>query len=673
MADFLTKAKALGKLERRPSSKDKFKQNKGFIKNRKEQKITTEITPYSKLVQCPHCPGAYANEIIKFVGFRGRLEVKQHPKGKMVQFASMNIQGMEYPGEVHPKPIVPVTKQNRDNLMSLTGLTREQLGRQYFIGILEYEVEILTLLFTLRGMGYTNFMVLMARGVGKTYMEDWENAFGMKYFKENILLLSESDAMLKVGNWIYMWAFSNKYLVGSTKHAKQSTYQHFTLKNDAQLDIYRYMDKRTVGMHDIKIVGDDVVNLDWRNRPADNQRAIDHFASNLNNMIRTGLIIWGTRKYEGDLLQYFMDTIEDLVIIKQSPFIRCQCEESNINPQGTYNPCPICRDLCLLAPEIHSYIEYMQKMEENYESWYAEQMQDPHPRAGGMVEEDDIYYENTPSRKDVKMCGIGVDVAKVWEDTMLSDMTAVIGCIMWGEVDDNKIEHRRFTFNKEDVRRMPYRTTKDRKGKLIRGIIETIDKQWNWYKKYYPDKPCIIAIERDGPGITLIEEIMRLRPKWVRSILADKGQAVKWNKEGRANVALGINHAGMEKVARIFGGLRHSIKEDEVTGRHQTSFTFNMEDTILMTQLLSFPKGKHDDGPDAAEMVKSELNRRWSAKKKHRNILTERMIKKQEKMKKEWEATQYPWLAQKKRANKEAQKQKRKMQRLGLWFVKEDE
>lgn len=644
--------------------------SEGVIQKLKQQMGTTiktpKMIPYEKLVQCPHCPGMYANEMMKFVGFRGKLEDIEHPKGGTVQFATLNIRGKKYPGEVHPKPIVPVIKTNRDNLMRLTGKTLQQLGRQYFIGILKYEVETLTMLFTLRGMGESNFVVCMARGIGKTYMEDWEGAFGMKHFKDNIMLLSESDAMLKVSNWIFLWAFGNKYLVPSTKAAKQSTYQHFTLRNGAQLDIYRYMDKRTLGAHDIKLVGDDVVNLDWRNRPADNQRAMDHFASNLNNMIRTDFIMWGTRKYEGDLLQYFMDTIEGIVIIKQSPFIRCECEESNLNPQGTYNPCPICRDLCVLAPEIHSYDEYMLKMEENYEAWFSEQMQDPHPRAGGMVEEDDIYYEQTPNREDVKLCGIGVDVATVWDDTTLSDMSAVVSCMMWGDTDNHKHEHRRFTFIKEDIRRMPYRTTKDRKGKMIRGIIETIDKQWKWFKKYYPQKKVIIAIERSGPGITLIENILKGNWDWKRDLVADKGKAIKWSKEGRANIPLGISHSGQEKIARVFSELRHSIKKDQLD-LHQIGFDWSLEDTTLMSQILSFPKGKHDDGPDAAGMIKDELNRRWTAKHKIRNIIAERIEKKKAKQKKQWELDNYPWLKQQKMAQKKDRKTRLQMKKYGLW------
>lgn len=606
-------------------------------KKRKEKILTGDpslFPHYDDLVRCPHCPGAYANEITKFVGFRGHLDTFKHPKGGTVELAILDMKGEEYPGEVHPEPIVPVTNINRDNLMRLTGRTREELGRRFYLGILGYEVAVLTLLFTLYGMGHENVMVLMPRGVGKTYMEDWENAFDMKHQYKNILLLSESDAMLKVGNWIYTWAFNNDYLKDSSKNSRQSSYQHFTLKNGAQMDLYRFMDKKTVGIHDVKIVGDDIINLDWKNRPSDNRRAIEHWHSNLNMMIRIGLEIFGTRKFEGDPLQHLMETIEDLVIIKLSPFI--QCTHENKNSQGTFDPCHVCRDLCLLAPELHSYEEYMDKMEENYESWYSEQMQDPHAKAGGMVEEDDILYIQRPFFPEARMICISVDVAEEWEDSTTSDMSAVVSCVMTSEQDERKKHHRKFTFYKANVSRMPFRNTKDKKGKMHRGLIETIDEHVKYAQLNYPNIPLIIAIERNGPGIILINQILREQWPWMKRIIADKGQAVKWTKEGRANIPLGIKHQ-KEKTPRIFSELRHSIKE------HQTRFTFNLEDTVFMTQVLTFPKGKHDDGPDAGGMGKDELNRRWVEKKDPILKETEREKKERERTQNSFNKLARPW------------------------------
>ena len=48
---------------------------KRFIKQNK-QDILINIPQYVERVKCPHCPGLYANEIMKFVGFRGSIDKK---------------------------------------------------------------------------------------------------------------------------------------------------------------------------------------------------------------------------------------------------------------------------------------------------------------------------------------------------------------------------------------------------------------------------------------------------------------------------------------------------------------------------------------------------------------------------------------------------------------------
>ncbi|MDH3324503.1 MAG: hypothetical protein OEL89_02600, partial [Candidatus Peregrinibacteria bacterium] len=410
-----------------------------------------------------------------------------------------------------------------------------------------------------------------------------------------------------------------------------------------------------VGEHDYVLKMDDTVKKKWHSRPTENEKMIEHFQSNINMILRTGLEDYGTRKFEGDPLQHRMEHIKDMVVIKKSPFIRCK--HDNLNNQGTYDPCNICRDECLLAPEIHGYDALIDKMEEDYDAWYSEMMQDPHPKMGGMVEEEDIVYVTQPFFADCKIWGIGVDIAKNWDDSLLADMSAVISCVMSFEEDERKKNtiHRKFTFLTEDVRRMPFRSTINKKGKEIRGIIESIDKVVKRFEVEFITVPYIIAIERDGPGILLIEQILREYKKWpwYKHIVASKGDAVKWVREGKANIPLGIKHS-TEKIPRINSELRHSIKHA------QTRFTPNLEDTTFMTQLLSFPKGKHDDGPDAAGMIKDELNRRWTDRPRARIPKEEvHLIRLKEQGKKQFEQISQPWLKVRDDAIKNAQRKER--------------
>lgn len=630
------------------------------IKNKKKSKKSKppEFTPYEQMVPCPHCPGAYANEVTKFVGFRGQLRRKRHPKGKIVEMAYLDIKGEVHEGEAFPVPLVPVSRsRNLDNLKRLTGKSEQEIGSKYYIGILKYEIEILTLIFTLKGMGCENVMILAPRGHGKTYIEGWENQTDMKWFSRNIMLLSETNARLKVGNWIYVWALKNGYLKDPEKFSRKMTYQHFELLNGARMDIYKYSKEDLVGEHDYVLKMDDTVKKKWHSRPTENEKMIEHFQSNINMILRTGLEDFGTRKFEGDPLQHRMEHVKDMVVIKLSPFIRCP--HDNLNSQGTYDPCSICRDLALLAPEIHGHDALMDKMEEDYDAWFSEMMQDPHPREGGMVEESDIAYENRPYFADTKLWGIGVDVAENWDDSLLADMSAVISCAMWFEKDEKEREMRRFTFMTEDVRRMPFRTTKDKNGRETRGIIETIDKVVKKMVIDYPNVPFIIAIERTGPGLVLIEQVLREHKEWSwhKHVISDKGIAVKWISPGKANVPLGIKHQ-TEKIPRINSELRHSIKQG------QTRFTHNLEDTTFMTQLLSFPKGKHDDGPDAAGMIKDELNRRWSTRGRKTSREDPALVHEKEQAKKQFEDASQPWLKVQKQAARNHARQTRMRRRI---------
>jgi len=106
----------------------------------------------------------------------------------------------------------------------------------------------------------------------------------------------------------------------------------------------------------------------------------------------------------------------------------------------------------------------------------------------------------------------------------------------------------------------------------------------------------------------------------------------------------------MVKIPRIFGELQHSIKQK------QTRFFTLLENTTFMTQLLSFPKCKHDDGPDAGGMIKDELNRRWSEPHEPRPFVdpVQKMIEKQSKA--TFQNLAQPWVATREKAIKAQQR-----------------
>ncbi|MFW9971325.1 MAG: hypothetical protein ACFFDF_14120 [Candidatus Odinarchaeota archaeon] len=573
-------------------------QPKEFEAKTRKARITTKIgklqarlQSWDRKVKCPHCPGVYANEVMKFVGFRGNVDKNG--------ICHLDIKGKEFQGEAWPPPVVPVRSENRANLMRLTGKNREELGSRFYLGILQYEVEYMTLIFILRLMGYENIALLIARGMGKTYIFAWDDQLGLKHFNRNVMMLSETNARKKVGNWIYVWALRNKYLKDPEKFARKSTYQHFELVNGARMDIYQYSNEELVGEHDYLLKMDDIVKRKWREKPTENQKMIDHFQSNINFIIRSGLELAGTRKFEGDVLEHIITTVEDMIVIKQSPFI--ECPHGNLNDDGTYDPCDICKDLCLLAPEIHGYDGLIKKMYEDFEKWYAEMMQNPKTMKGGMVEEEDIIYVKRAHWVELSHIVIGVDSTEADLDS--TDMCGIVSCGMY-----KGTEVPEFVFLDADVRKMPFRNLykKDKhtgEKKLIsRGIIETIDLFCRNYEKEFPNVHILIAIERKGGGLFIIKEARNNKLWWFSKVIGEK----KKDKKGvDLPTRYGIDHS-KEKVARVFSELRYPIKEAQV------KFYEGLFGSILVQQICTFPKGKYDDGADAAGMAKDEALKRWT-------------------------------------------------------------
>lgn len=556
-----------------------------YIPNKKKERFTPSMVLYQNKVKCPHCPGLFANEVMKFVGFRGFKDEDG--------VCHLDIKGDVYEGEAHPPPIAPVTQNNRANLERMIG---KKVGSNVFLGILKYELEVMVLIFFLINMGYVNIVILMPRGHGKTYINAWFDQLDMKYFNQNIMMLSVTNAKLKVGNWIYLWAVKHNYLKNPEKYARINTYQHFELINGMRMDIYDYMDKKLVGEHDVKLVMDDIVSKNWRNKPTDNERAKDQFQSNINYIIRTAKVTFGTRKFEGDPLQYLMEVVEDIIIIIMSPFI--ECEHGNLNDQGTFDPCMICKDDALLAPELHSHDELMRKMEENYEAWFSEMMQNPHPRLGGMVDDSDLQWVPTrPFFTEVDRVGIGVDCA--WTEGETSDMTGIVSMT-------SSNERREFTVIAQDCGKFPMRNVvKD--GKINLGIFERIQRQFNFLKLNYPGKQIIVAIERNDAGKVIIDQARREMGEFTFAKYIVEDSAPAYQKRRAKNpdtpIKLGITHS-TEKVARIFGELQHSIKKGKV------KFWDVVYGTELITQIVTYPKSRYDDGVDACGMIKDQLNMR---------------------------------------------------------------
>lgn len=143
---------------------------------------------------------------------------------------------------------------------------------------------------------------------------------------------------------------------------------------------------------------------------------------------------------------------------------------------------------------------------------------------------------------------------------------------------------------------------------------------------------------------------------WLKYCISDKFEAVKWTREGNTNVKLGITHK-KNKIVRIFGELRHSIQT------HETRFDWICEASVFMAQLLAFPKGKHDDGPDACGMIKDELHRRWSPVRRERRKEAPMAKVKRLQAEKQFKESKEPWTVIQKSAQQKMRTQARARER----------
>lgn len=463
-----------------------------------------------------------------------------------------------------------------------------------------------------------NILILWPRGHGKTWLLAWYIEWNMKHSTYKAMYLSITDVINDVADWVYEWAFSNDLLAEGDnvdKTIRRSTPKNFRLVNGSKFKIFSIMDKKIRGKHDYVIFMDDIIEEGSLTHPSYQKMLQRRWNSTISKMRRQKLVIVNTRVYEGDFIEYLIKQFEtkqkimsqkkpedqakwDLHVDLRTPFLEAEpgdpCDEEGflLDSDG---------QRVLLAPELYTLEYFEAMMAEDFESFMAEMMQKPTSIQGGMLKPEDIKYRKRPFfSEDIRMVGIGVDLS--WADeSETSDYSAVVSVVMHGETIEKKT-YKRFTVVKEDVERFPLYDTDDQPG-----VFSIIQEHVRFLKHYYPNIPLIIAIERNSGGMIIIKVAKRERFGWLIHCVSDKAVAVKWDREGNANVPLGVTHK-KNKIARIFGELQHSIKSREM------EFDWICEASLLVAQLLSFPRGKHDDGPDSLGMIKDELNRRWSTK-----------------------------------------------------------
>jgi hypothetical protein len=261
-------------------------------------------------------------------------------------------------GETHPPPI-------------------DEDGNE--LGLLLHELEGFVLIW---GYLKSGIMFKWPRGFGKTYLATWYIQWSMYRLAAPWMYLSSTEVLGDVAYWIYLWAKAKDLIGVDIKGGKQKTYRQFELKNGAKMRIFDYMGEGMVGQHGWYLAMDDVVKKKWEDKPSDLLKAKRQWLYSLKWMRRKGIMIFGTRKFPGDLLEFFEKVIKSLTIEVKTPYIM-EGEFPDWIPKEKDG-----KEI-LWVPELYTWEDLEDKKtaptddgSDPLAAWQAEMMQDPRPIAG---------------------------------------------------------------------------------------------------------------------------------------------------------------------------------------------------------------------------------------------------------------------------------------------------
>lgn len=509
--------------------------------------------------------------------------------------------GGVHEGSAFPPPI------NRDNI---------------YCGILEYELQAFKTLYMNK-----NAMLKWAREHGKTYIAAWFIEWSMSRMGEKWLYFSSTGIYIKVGNWIYRWAKRAGTILKVTKHERQNTYNRFELLNGAELQIHEYSSEKVVGEHGWNIAMDDIVKKNWQAKPSEEKKAENQWLYNLNYIGRKRLFVFGTRKFEGDLLEFLEDRVKNLAVDIRTPY-EMEGEFPNWKPKLDKKT----QKEILIAPELHTHEELDEKKDDDYDAFMAEEMQDPRPREGGEWTEDDIHTVLTWG--DIRlydMAAISVDPA--WTIEQHSDFTGITVILKYRL-------GRKFLVIRSVIKKMKTNSWTDRKGVKHIGVLEAVEEMFQWVKGTFPYLNAIIVpFEMNSGGTVMVQQANTYSDIYeFATHIVEVKHGPTDPKKDRISAELG---APIRKGNVIF--------LQEIADRCDTK-------TDLMYQILMFPNLKNDDGVDSLGMGKDELNKhvRKDAPEGIRELIRIRREAQQILYEEDWDKKmRMPWMA--KRVSKNAQ------------------
>jgi predicted phage terminase large subunit-like protein len=315
--------------------------------------------------------------------------------------------------------------------------------------------------------------IIVPRDHGKSVLLTFYIEYLLDIKKFDVLLLGWSDKVYRMANHVYQYFIMYDKI--TDEGIIKNTTNHFLTKDNIRFDCYGLREKAILGYHPeeygekrgLVIIVDDPIDESFEYYPAKERDIENRWESTIANINPTKLIISGTRKFEGDFLEYIAKRYEGrITIFHRTPY----------NEDGT-----------LLCPERWTPEKLAIKRQEIGEYRYSsEYMGDPQPLTGGVWIPEDIHYITNIKRwSEYDMCIVSTDPA--WTQTEDSDYTAIE--VMFRE----KATKNYIVFD-------------DISGKFsFDDILKRMEELYADIKHHFKTIPIIFAIEANGGGQILID------------------------------------------------------------------------------------------------------------------------------------------------------------------------
>lgn len=396
-------------------------------------------------------------------------------------------------------------------------------------------------------------LVIVPRDHGKSILLVFYVEYMLRVENWDVLLLGWTDRVKQMALFIYTYFVKADFITDEA--VIKNTANHFILKNGARFDCYGLKEKAILGMHPdiyeakagLLLIIDDPMDESFEMYRAKERDLENRWASTIANINPNKIIICGTRKFEGDFLEYIAKSYKDTIKV----FFRTPYNE----------------DGSLLCPERWTLEALAKKRAEIGEYRFSgEYLGDPQPLTGGVWVEEDIHFVSKLKKySEYESSIISVDPA--WTTDPDSANTSII--VMFK--------------GKESEGMRKYVVFHDQSGKFtFDNILGRIESTFNDITETYHGIKTVVAIEKNGGGKILIDIAQSRNYKFAPHILE-------------------VQHS-RAKEERIMA-LEVPIKNGSI------QFMEDLRESELIYEILTFPKCKLFDAVDALSMGFTELEK----------------------------------------------------------------